>query len=177
MRYLGIALSCALVLGSAHAKVFRYVDANGNTVFTDQPPLGVEAAEHHISPPNTTSLPTAESQGSSPDRSSSATQAPYRVLELQGLPDSEALRANNGSFSLQVQTEPPLRPSHRLQLLVDGQPHGAPMIGTSLQAHNLDRGEHQIAVQVLSGDRVVQTSVSHTLYIQRTHTNSPRRRP
>lgn len=176
MRYLGIALSCALALSSAQAAVYRYVDAEGNTVFTDQPPLDVEASEYRPVQPNSSVAPApARPTGERETRSVTPAQ-PYQVLELSGIPDEEALRANNGTFSLQVYSQPAVRPTHRLQLLVDGQPYGSPTAGTQIQVQNLERGTHLLAVQVLAGNRVLQTSSEQSIHIQRIHVNSPARR-
>lgn len=39
----------------AAAQIFQYTDAKGNRVFTDQPPLGVDASSVELAPTN--SLP------------------------------------------------------------------------------------------------------------------------
>ena len=75
------------------------------------------------------------------------------------------MRANNGSFSVQVELQPSLRPGHRLRLLLDGQPYGQAGQGPELQLVNIDRGQHRLAVQVLAGDKVLQQTpaISFTL--------------
>lgn len=82
----------------------------------------------------------------------------YSVLALSELTDGQALRANNGSFSVGVQLQPPLQANHRLRLLLDGQPYGLPSDTTQLHLLNIDRGEHSLAVQVLAQDGVIQQS-------------------
>ena len=49
--------------------------------------------------------------------------------------------------------------------------------GSQLQVVNADRGEHQLAVQVLAGEQVIQQSESHTFTVQRVNTGSPALRP
>jgi hypothetical protein len=91
------------------------------------------------------------------------------VLELSGLPTEEALRANNGTFTVSVLINPRLQGTHRLRLLLDGQPYGQPSNVPTLQLVNIDRGEHNLAVQVIDGQNVVQQSPTVTLTVQRVH--------
>ena len=49
--------------------------------------------------------------------------------------------------------QPPLRPGHSLQLLLDGTAHGTPTNVPLLQLVEIDRGDHSIAVQVLAGNQ------------------------
>lgn len=164
----------------AAAQIFQYTDAKGNKVFTDKPPLGVEASNIELAPTNSLPAPqksTVTPEMSADDEGNAESATPYSVLKLIGLPDEEALRANNGTFSVQVEISPKLAKQHRLQLLIDGQAYGATSTSTSLQVDNLERGEHRLAVQVLTNDQVVQSSAEHTITVQRVHTGSPALRP
>lgn len=155
------------------AQIYQYTDEKGNRVFTDHPPLGVDATSIKLPAinavpegPSAVQLEAAESTDSS---SANTAAPPYSQLELSGLPVDEAIRANNGNFSVQVAITPKLSMSHRLQLLIDGQPYGAAGSSTSLHVENIDRGEHRIAVQVVAGDKVVQSSPEQVISVQRVH--------
>ena len=91
-----------------------------------------------------------------PGNSSTQNEAPYSVLRLTGIPDEEAMRANNGTFIVSVSIEPRLQPGHRLRLILDGEPYGQASNVPSLQLTNVDRGEHSLAVAVVAGERIVQ---------------------
>lgn len=164
----------------ATAQIYQYTDDKGNQVYTDQPPLGVDATSIELRTINSLPAPprskSAKSSGSD-ELDTAEHAAPYSLLLLTGLPDDEALRANNGSFSVQVEITPKLASQHSLQLLIDGQAYGAASTSTSLQVVNLERGEHRLAVQVLANDQVVQSSAEHTLTVQRVHTSSPAFQP
>lgn len=162
------------------AQIFQYTDDKGNRVYTDQPPMGVDATSIDIRGINSLPAPTrskSANSNSADDLDTAGQIAPYSVLQLNGLPDDEALRANNGTFSLQVEITPKLASQHRLQLLINGQAYGAASTSTTLQVVNLDRGEHTLAVQVLANGQVVQSSAEQTLTVQRVHTSSPALRP
>jgi len=157
------------------AQIYKYTDANGNTVFTNQPPDGTAAESVELPKTNTVQMQVP----STPTESAPDTQdrAPYGTLALTDIPDEEALRSNNGTFTVGVHLEPRLVPGHRLRLLLDGQPYGQPSNVPRLQLTNIDRGEHSLAVEVLSGDTPVQQSATVTFTVQRVSINSPARAP
>ncbi len=98
-----------------------------------------------------------------------ASAEPYAQLQLRGVPAHGALRANNGSFTVQVALVPDLQPQHRLRLLLDDQAYGPPSRGLELPLVNIDRGQHRLAVQVLDGAKVLQQSPSITFTLLRAH--------
>ncbi|MVW74511.1 DUF4124 domain-containing protein [Pseudomonas xionganensis] len=174
MRLLVACLLLSLALPAA-AQIYKYTDAHGNTVFTDQPPEGQAAENVELAPTNSVDMQVPALPAASPDPVES--KLPYSTLALTDIPDDEALRANNGTFSVGVQIEPRLRPGHRLRLLLDGQPYGKPSNGPRLQLTEIDRGEHSLAVEVLSGEQQLQQSPAVTFTLQRVHTSSPALRP
>lgn len=168
MRSLLFCLLALLALPAA-AQFYKYTDANGNTAYSDQPPQGVKAQTVELPPLNSIqgpqhSPPPAPAQPAAP-----SAQPPYAVLELTDLPNDEALRANNGTFTVGVHLEPRLASSDTLQLLIDGQPYGQPSNVPRLQVLELDRGDHSIAVQVVSGGNVIQQSATQNITVQRVH--------
>ncbi|WP_347903332.1 DUF4124 domain-containing protein [Pseudomonas purpurea] len=164
----GFLLILPLIALPAVAQIYKYTDADGNAAYSNQPPDGVKSQAVELPPLNQVERqqPAAE-QPSAPRNDSSAA---YAVLELTGLPTEEALRANNGTFTVGVQIQPRLQGPHLLRLLLDGQPYGQPSNVPRLQLVNIDRGEHSLAVQVLAAERVVQQSPTVTFTVQRVHT-------
>ncbi|MNU10019.1 hypothetical protein D3C72_2569380 [compost metagenome] len=53
--------------------------------------------------------------------------------------------------------------------MLDNQPYGQPSNVPSLQLVNIDRGLHSLAVQVVSGETIVQQSPTVTFTVQRVH--------
>jgi len=159
-----------LIALPAAAQIYKYTDANGNTAYSNQPPDGVQAQPVELPPlnrvepqaPSAPQAPTAEQP--QPPRNA------YEVLELAGLPTDEALRANNGTFTVNVLIKPRLQPPHQLRLLLDDQPYGQPSNVPVLQLINIDRGEHHLAVQVIDGQTVIQQSPPAVFTVQRVHT-------
>lgn len=175
MRPLLICLLLSLAL-PASAQIYKYTDANGNTVFTDQPPEGQATQNVELPKTNSVSMPVPSVPATTnPDPADSA--APYSMLQLTGIPDDEAMRANNGTFSVGVDIQPRLASNHRLRLLLDGKPYGQPSNVPRLQVSNADRGEHSLAVEVLSGEKSIQQSATSVFTVQRVNTSSPALRP
>jgi len=168
---LRIALFFLLALSlPASAQIYQYLDANGNTVFSDRTPTDKQVKSVKLPPINAVpkQVVTEPLNNSLPDDRS---RAPYDVLRLAGMPDDDGgtVRANNGSFAVSVDIAPPLKNRHRLRLLLDGEPYGEPSRQPLFQLVNLDRGEHSLAVEVLSGDTPVQQSVMEKFTVQRVH--------
>ncbi|MCU1717906.1 DUF4124 domain-containing protein [Pseudomonas sp. 5P_3.1_Bac2] len=176
MRLLTACLLCFLSL-SASAQIYKYTDAKGNTVFTDQPPQGTAAKSIDLAPINSLPMATPAPSASATEDPSASHEQPYKTLALTGLPNAEALRANNGSFAVSVEIAPRLAQGHLLRLLVDGKPYGQATTQLSLPVSHLDRGEHSLAVEVLNGEQVIQQSLTQTLTVQRVNTQSPALRP
>ena len=159
-----------LIALPAAAQIYKYTDANGNTAYSNQPPDGVQAQPVELPPLNRVE-PQAPSAPQSP--TAEQPQPPrnaYEILELAGLPTDEALRANNGTFTVNVLIKPRLQPPHQLRLLLDDQPYGQPSNVPVLQLINIDRGEHRLAVQVIDGQTVIQQSPPAVFTVQRVHT-------
>jgi len=172
MRLLTACLLCALALPAA-AQIYKYTDANGNTVFTNQPPEGQAAESVELPPTNT--IEAQKPMVTEEPQQPAGAQPPYRQLVLTDIPTDEALRANNGTFTVGVQIEPRLRTGHKFRLLLDGQPYGQPSDVPRLQLVNVDRGEHSLAVEVIAGERQVQQSPTVVFTVQRISVNSPAR--
>jgi hypothetical protein len=170
---------CLLLLSlslNASAQIFSYIDENGNRVFTNNPPPGSGASPVTLQPTNTIETPAEQVPESSPAGETPATP-PYTQLQITGLPSDEAMRSNNGTFTVQVAMQPPLRSGHSLQLLLNGEAYGTPTNVPLLQLVEISRGDHSIAVQVLAGDQVIQQSAPLSFTVQRVHTSSPAQRP
>ena len=164
----GFLLILLLIALPATAQIYKYTDAQGNTAYSNQPPDGVTAQPVEL-PPLNRAQPQPTQAPPTPTQSQDQPRIAYNVLELTGLPTTEALRANNGTFTVNVLIEPRLQGPHLLQLLLDNQPYGQPSNVPSLQLVNIDRGLHSLAVQVVSGETIVQQSPTVTFTVQRVH--------
>lgn len=147
--------------------IYSYTDAEGNRVFTDRP-TGQAVEEVQLKPSNSMAAqPTPAPRAAQPPKPQEATIR-YQLQILSPAAD-EAIRNNAGSVSVTVQAEPALQPGHAYQVLLDGQPFGAPGEETTFELSNVDRGTHQLAVAVVDAqERVLQQSESRSFHLIRT---------
>lgn len=175
MRSCIICLLLAVAL-PASAQIYKYTDAAGNTAYSSQKPEGIKAETVELQPLNSIESQPRTAPGASRQTPTVVPhQPPYAVLELTGLPNAEALRANGGNFTVGVHLEPKLFGDDLLQLVLDGQPYGQPSNVPYMQLVDIDRGDHSLAVQVLNNGTVMQTSATQTFTVQRISVNSPAR--
>ena len=166
------AIACLLLLATlpAAAQIYKYTDANGNTAYSNQPPDGRPSQSIELPPLNSVESAPKPAATTLPATTVQVPQTTYSQLELTSLPTEEALRANNGTFDVGVAISPRLRTGDLLQLVLDGQPYGQPSNVPRLQLVNIDRGEHNLAVQVLDSQQaVLQQSATLTFTVQRVH--------
>jgi len=166
----GFSIILLLLALPAAAQIYKYTDADGNTAYSSQPPDGVPAQTVDLPPLNSVEpQPPASPEVPPASQSSDAPRNAYAILELTDIPTEEALRANNGTFTVGVRSQPRLQSPHLFRLLLDGQPYGQPSNVPRLQLVNVDRGEHSLAVQVIDCERLVQQSETVTFTVQRVH--------
>ncbi len=163
---LRIALPVFLLLSAASVPaetVYKYVDENGNLVFTDEPRKGAEALD--IKPVATMpALPTT------PPQREKAVAGPFhynKVLIVS--PENQHNFINESDpIVVQVAVSPNLRTDDRVQLLLNGAPRGAPISSTSFTLDNLERGEYQAQVKILDKDgKEMGSSDSVTFQVKR----------
>ena len=152
MRTLFVAL--LLISLPVTAQVYTYIDAEGNRVFTDSPQSG-----------NAQQVPLATSNRMAPPKAPTAsTQVPahpttpilnYDVLRITIPEPGATIRDNAGNLIVTASSEPGLHPGHSYRLLLDGKPVGN--IGRSpvFSLQNIDRGTHQIAVEIITPQGII----------------------
>jgi hypothetical protein len=147
------------------AEVYTYVDAQGNRVFTDQPRKNAKRVE----------IPPSNSLTGTPARPVTKTRAPkpepmfrYDLLRIL-VPEPDAtIRSTSGDLIVSVTSEPALQPGHNYRLLVDGKPYAEPGRTPVFPLSNVDRGTHQLSVEILDDmGRVLERTPNQPFHKQR----------
>lgn len=156
------------------ATVYKYKDASGNTVYTDEPVDGAEKMDVQPVPtipaviPKPTPTPEAEP----------AADFTYNKMTIIIPTDGEHFINNGGQVKVQVALSPALRKTDKLQLIFNGAPHGSPQKGTTFDLSNLDRGEYVAQVSALDNHgKEVGKSDSVTFYVKRSAVGGPKKQP
>lgn len=150
----------------AHAGVYTYIDADGNRVFTDQPPSG-KAQRVEIAPSNNME-PAEVPTTTVPPYPSARVEPAYDVLRIL-IPEPDAtILDQSGNLIVTANSEPALHSGHSYRLILDGKPQGAAGRSPVFPLQNIDRGTHQISVEIIdSQGRIVERTPSQPFHMKR----------
>jgi len=163
---LRVALFSILMLSlPASAQIYKYTDASGNTVFTDKASGQGDKSPVILSPIN--AIPKQTAPKSLKNNLAQSKNPPYSTLSLSVPTNGDTVRANNGSFSVSAEIIPSLQARHQIRLILDGKPYGKIGRNPQFELVHLDRGEHNLMMEILNGSTVVQKSAVYTFTIQR----------
>jgi hypothetical protein len=169
MRVILFSLLTFALLSPAQAEVYTYTDADGNQVFTDRPKAG-NAKRIEMAPINSMAQPNAPRTRVLQMEPETPIKAPeYQMLRIL-VPEPDAvINDGTGDVVVSANSEPALLPSHNYRLLVDGQPSAEPSRSPVFPLQGLDRGTHQLAVEILDADgRTLERTPSQPLHIRLT---------
>ncbi len=144
MRRLALLFLCWLLPLAASAAVYKWIDEEGNVVYSDKPRAG--AKKLNLPPPSVYTPPSTPPAAKATRKKEKEDSAGYRVLIVSPQQD-ETIRDNTGAVTVQMVLEPSLNveAGHQLVLLLDGikQPGNS-----MLQLQNVDRGSHTVQIKV-----------------------------
>lgn len=167
-RYSRLLCSVALLLMSlaAQADVYTYTDADGNKIFTDHPPVNGHAKRIEIGPSNQTS--TTITRKLSPPKAAPAPILHYQLLRIL-VPEPDAtIRSQEGDLVVSANSDPLLYEGHNYRLLLDGKPYGEPGRSPVFPLSNIDRGTHQLAVEIVDAQgRTVERTPNQPFHLFR----------
>lgn len=144
-----LVLSLLLVTATAQATIYRWVNAQGDVVFSDTPPPNGKAQKLELNHPldtiQTPQQPLSPPPGLAPGNGNQ--RSAYRALTITSPANNQAIRANNGDITVSLNLMPALMPGDRIRLFMDG---AQVYSGTSTQIplHNVDRGSHTLYAAV-----------------------------
>lgn len=161
-----LLVACLLTL-PVSAEVFTYVDAQGNRVFTDQPKNG---NARHVPLAIGNRMPAANTAPAMASTHKPEQKPPFRYDLLRILvPEPDAtVRSTAGEIIVSVTSEPGLQRGHRYRLLLDGQPTAEPGLSPVFPLTNIDRGTHQLSVEILDEQgQIVERTANQPMHMLR----------
>ena len=177
-----VLLFLALLVSQAPAEIYKWVDAEGNVHYSDEP-LGPGAKRMRrlpelstYRPPPLPSKPSSreEIQEAAPREKASekTAQVPrpgYDMLKIVSPEDEGTVRSSPGEVPVFVALSPVLREGDFLGVILDGKLLPERHASTVIRLHNVDRGAHKLAVAVFGKDgKKLLQSDTRTFYLHRT---------
>jgi hypothetical protein len=152
------------------ATVYKWVDEDGVTHFSDQPHENAQKVE--LKAPQTFSAPKT-----TPSKPTPPKQPAEKVYQSCGLsePTNDQVFLNTDTVSAGTSVQPAVRPGDTVLVTMDGAPvPGVPANGGQFTISPVDRGEHtiQMVVKDPSGTTVCSSS-SVTFHVRQPSLQSP----
>lgn len=161
MLRVSILLLAVYTTGTS-AQVYRWVDAEGQTHFSDRPLVGSDQVD--ISG----GLATGNAESPTPELSATPLLGPYSGFEIVSPEANQTLRIDTASLPVSLLLDPPLMVGHRLELLVDGVPIAVEEpIGTQLSLSGLGFGTHVAEARILDSNGVVARSAPVSFHLRK----------
>jgi Domain of unknown function (DUF4124) len=155
--------------------VWKWVDDNGVTHYSDRPVPGATRME--ISSGNSSatpaSTPSVASESPQPDAQEAS---PYRNFEIWKPAEGESFINTGGAVPVNIRVEPQLQAGHELHLYLDGRlVEGFEPNATSYELKEVSRGLHRLIAVINNrrGGRVHETAAVTFMVRQESIANPP----
>ena len=156
----------------ADSKIYKWVDKDGKTHFSDTAIPGTE----QISADNKNLMSADALKPNKTTKADLNLTPTQEVIEYKAeitSPQNDILiRSNEGALEIHVQIAPEKESTQKLQLILDGKALGEAQLSPTIRALNIDRGTHQVQVHLLDeqGTMLAKTQIV-TVHLQRATAN------
>jgi hypothetical protein len=168
MRTSLLVLLLLTSVASASESVWRWVDSDGVTHYSDRPVPGATKVElRSVNQMNTAGATTASPAAADTPPTPAAVEN-YNAFEISSPAPEQSIINTGGQVSISLRVDPSLRPGHTVVVVLDGQPvPGSPGTGLQYIAKDVPRGEHNIAAVITDpSGRQVATAASVRFYVR-----------
>ncbi|WP_305815900.1 DUF4124 domain-containing protein [Photobacterium leiognathi] len=160
--------------------IYSWTDENGVVHFTDQPqtpdatayPLSVTEVSGNIE--QTADTIAAQTTDVA------VVEEPAKTITTVSLVSpmhEQTIRNNEGIINIHAVTNSKLNNQTQAQLVLDGIVKGDPQTELTWTLDNVDRGSHQLQIQLVKGGKVIASSDSITVYLHRATVKANKRKP
>ncbi len=141
----------------AFGKVFKWVDSEGRTQFSDRPQPDAQAIDLK-------GAGASDSTGESASVDGAASQSvlgPYTAFEVVSPEPNQTLRLAQQNLPVSLIIDPPLMPGHQLNLVMDSVPIAVDQASaTQMSLTDVPWGSHQVFAEIhdSKGDTIARTT-------------------
>lgn len=170
MKTLLLTVIALLTCLPLQAEIYKYVDENGNVVFSDKRNPAGQDEVVDILPTNTIPSSPQSSQSQLQNRKKpnpNLQKDLYSELRITAPQPEEAIRANAGAITIKIHSAPPLDAAagDLIKVFIDGQA-AAQGISMNVELDSVDRGEHTVQAQIIDTDgQVLKSSDSVKFHV------------
>lgn len=162
--------------------IYSWTDDNGVVHFSDTAEVPqASAVELSVTEVQSQSTMTEHNQVNSIDIVTLTAEIepplPAATISLLAPLHQQTLRNNDGNITVRAVSNRKLTKNLQAQLVIDGHVYGKPQTQLSWQLTNIDRGSHQIQIQLLNNGKILASSESITVYLHRASQVRPKNSP
>ncbi|KJF98017.1 DUF4124 domain-containing protein [Photobacterium leiognathi] len=160
--------------------IYSWTDENGVVHFTDQPqtpdatayPLSVTEVSGNIEQTADTIAAQTTDVAMVEEPAKTIT-----TVSLVSPMHEQTIRNNEGIINIHAVTNSKLNNQTQAQLVLDGIVKGDPQTELTWTLDNVDRGSHQLQIQLVKGGKVIASSDSITVYLHRATVKANKPKP
>ncbi len=166
ISFISLAVILSFPVSATSTKIYVWRNADGVLVYSDTPKPGAEEVEVKESNTLSSSIDT-----SILDLNPQVIEEKYQV-EINQPADNSTIRDNTGSVYVSGRIKPIFKQGYKIKLLVDNQPYDKPQPHAMFILRDIDRGEHQLKMNLINDKgKVIASSKPITFYMHRSSVN------
>ena len=159
------------MLFSSQAELYKWVDKDGETIYSDEPPH--DNAQPLVPPPLTTTPAIKykpKAKAAKQEEKKEEKETLYSVFTITSPGNNETIRANAGNFTVSLTITPKLnvKAGHSISILLNSQARVEGSTGLTIGLKNIDRGMHSIQAIIKNKQKkIVKSTNAITVHVQR----------
>ncbi|WP_194842513.1 DUF4124 domain-containing protein [Endozoicomonas sp. OPT23] len=165
-------LSSLFVLPVAAGAIYKTVDANGNTVYTDSPPANQRAEEVDLPVITPLQINSPQKIYRPKTRKQTIADTDYSSLEITS-PTHNATVRNNGNLTVSAKLDTALMSGHKFQLFINGKAYSKKQRSPSFKLSDMNRGTHTLEVAIVNSRGKKLETASSTIHVQKAIYRAP----
>ncbi len=157
-----------LIAFGVHAKLYKWVDENGEVHYSDSPP---HKNAKEIKPPPLMTTPAVKytpKKKEAEEKEETATK--YTDFKITSPGENETIRDNSGNVSISLSIDPPLdtKNGHSISILIDGRTKINKSKSLSHTLNYVDRGTHKLQAEIRNAKgKTIKSSNTVTIHLHR----------
>ncbi|MBU2924214.1 DUF4124 domain-containing protein [Colwellia sp. 4_MG-2023] len=163
-----LLISIIAPVNASTTKIYLWRNEAGQLVYSDTPSPGAEEVKtnpgHVIESSSSIDIQLLDIQ-------KEIVPEDYQII-INHPKNHDTIRDNTGSILISAMIQPRFKRGLKVQLILDGEAYQTPQNHTQFSLRNIDRGEHQIKMQVFNEEgKVIALSDPITFYMHRASIN------